>query len=460
MSRGAKLTIIATGTAALMIGMDFVGVAAVLTQVEEDLQTDLTSAQWMLNLYALTFGMGIVAGGKLGDTYGHKRVLLVGLALFGITSLGVAVSQSAALTIGLRGAQGVGGALVWPTLVAITFATVPPQRAPLAIGIVLGAAGFGNVLGPLLGGTFAELASWRLLFVVNIPAALLAGALVLREVAPDKEAEGRRGLDLPGVVTLALALFALLFSLDIGADVGWSAPGVIALWASSATLFVAFAILEPRSPDPLISPRLLRDRGFVAALLANGLVAVVWFSAFIYIPQYAQKVLGYSPLLATVVLLPAMVVFAMLSPLAGRFYERLGPRTLVTIGQVGITLGALNLAIVHESWGFWGLLPGLLFLGTGAALTIPTAGTAAVGSVDEAHAGSAGGLSFMFHLVVGAIGVAIITAVFSTQASGTSTGAEFVEGLHAAYWFAVVVAVAGVLNARLIRTSNARMTSG
>jgi len=460
MSRGATLTIIATGTAALMIGMDFIGVAAVLTQVEEDLGTDLTGAQWMLNIYALTFGMGIVVGGKLGDAYGHKRVLMIGLAIFGFTSVGVAGSESAALTIGFRALQGIGGALIWPTIVAITFSAVPPARAASAVGIVLGAAGFGNVLGPLLGGTFAELASWRLLFVVNIPAALIAGALVWREVPSGGDVGGRRGLDLPGVVTLALALFALLFSLNIGPESGWSSPEVIALWFGSAVLLVAFVVLEPRSHDPLIPPRLLRDRGFLAALLANGLVAVVWFSAFIYIPQYAQKALGYSPLAAAAVLLPGMVAFAVLSPLSGRFYERLGERALIAIGMAGMTLAALNLVIVEESWGFWGLLPGVLFLGTGAALAISSAGTAAVAAVDEAHAGSAGGLSFMFHLVVGATGVAIATAIFASHADGGATGAEFVDGLHAAYLFGVAVAVAGILNALLIRTSDERMKSG
>jgi DHA2 family methylenomycin A resistance protein-like MFS transporter len=459
MSRTAALTIAAAGAAAVMIGMDFNGVAVVLTQVERDLGTDLTTSQWMLNLYALTFGMGIVAGGKLGDTYGYRRMLLIGLAIFGLASLGVAVSQSVALTIGFRGIQGVGGALIWPAVIAISFAAVPPARAGFAIGTVLGAAGFGNVLGPLLGGTFAELATWRLLFVVNIPACLIVGAMAWRLLRSTTEGQERRGLDLPGVATLALALFALMFSLDVGADWGWSSPGVIALWMISAVLFVAFLLWEPRSGDPLIPPELLRDRGFVAALLANGLVAVVWFSFFIYVPGYAQKALDYSPLLGAVALLPAMVTFAVLSPLGGRFYEVLGPRRLITIGYVATTLAALNMAIIEVSWGYWGLLPGLLLMGTGGALAISSAGTAAVAAVDEAHAGSAGGLSFMFHLVVGAAGVAIGTALFTTQASGVAVEAGFVDGFHVVFWFGAAVAAAGIVNARFIRTTNVRMQS-
>jgi predicted MFS family arabinose efflux permease len=234
----------------------------------------------------------------------------------------------------------------------------------------------------------------------------------------------------------------------------------MALWVSSAVLFVAFAVLEPRSHDPLVPVRLLRDRGFVAALVANGLVAVVWYSAFIYIPEYAQKVLGYSPLAAAAVLLPGMFLFAVLSPLSGRLYEKLGARALIASGMTGMTLAAVNLVVVEESWGFWGLLPGVLFLGTGAALAISSAGTAAVAAVDEAHAGSAGGLSFMFHLVVGATGVAIVTAIFASRAGGAATGADFVDGLHAGYLFGVAVAVAGIVNALLIRTSDERTTSG
>ncbi len=456
MPRSSQLTIVATTAAAVMVGIDFVGVASVLTEIERDLDAGISSSQWMLNLYALTFGMGIVAGGKLGDTFGHRKVLLIGLGIFAAASLGVVLSSHIVPAIGFRGAQGVGGALIWPTIIAISFNAVPASRSAIAIGIVVGGAGFGNVLGPLLGGAFSELATWKLLFAINIPISLLVGVMALRLIPREAPRPGERNLDLLSTTALALALLALIYSLDVGSDWGWTSPGVIALWAGALGLLAVFGVREPRSSDPLIPPALMRDRGFVAALLANGLITPAWFSFFVYVPQYLQKTLGYSPFEAGAGLLPAMAAFAIVSPIGGRFYARFGPRLLIGVGYAATAVAALNLAIVEPDWGYWGLLPGLLLVGAGAGMAIPSAGSAAVGAVDAEHSGAAGGLSFMFHLVIGAAGVAIGTALFASQVSESVVGDEFAVGMHAAMWFCAAVAVLGIANSRLVRTKDVR----
>jgi hypothetical protein len=255
---------------------------------------------------------------------------------------------------------------------------------------------------------------------------------------------------------LTVALFCAMFALDIGASVGWTSPGVITLFLVAFAGVVLFFALEPRAVDPLIPPELAKDPGFVAALLANGLLVPVWFSVFLYIPQYLQKSLDTSALLGAVAIVPGMLVFAVFSPLSGRFYQALGPRVLIGTGYLAMILAGINFAIADPSWGYLGILPGILLVGLGAGAAIGSAGTAAVSAVDEQHSGLAGGLSFMVHLLFGAIGVAIATAVFTTQASLTATGDEFAEGMNAVFVFATIVAVIGLVNSYFIRTKDVR----
>jgi EmrB/QacA subfamily drug resistance transporter len=442
--------------AGFMIGMDFTGAAAIVTSIEADFGVDLTTTQWMLTIYALTFGMGIVTAGKLGDVFGHRRMLLIGMAIFAIASATIALSPDVWIAIGARGVQGVGGALIWPAIVAISFNSVPASMSATAVGFVLGGAGFGNAIGPIIAGVGAELLSWTLLFWVNVPLAIVVGALVLTHVRRDAERSGREPLDLRGIAVLTVALFCAMFALDIGASVGWTSPGVITLFLVAFAGVVLFFVLEPRAVDPLIPPELTKDPGFVAALLANGLLVPVWFSVFLYIPQYLQKSLDTSALLGAVAIVPGMLVFAVFSPLSGRFYQALGPRVLIGIGYLAMILAGINFAIADPSWGYLGILPGILLVGVGAGAAIGSAGTAAVSAVDEQHSGLAGGLSFMVHLLFGAIGVAIATAVFTTQASLTATGDEFAEGMNAVFVFATIVAVIGLVNSYFIRTKDVR----
>lgn len=444
---------------AVMIGMDFTGAASVVTSIENDFGTDLTTTQWILTLYVLTFGMGIVTGGKLGDIFGHRRVLLIGLVIFVVASAAIALAPEVWLAIGARGVQGVGGALIWPSIVAISFNSVPPAMSSVAVGLVLGGAGFGNAVGPFVAGVSAEFLIWQVLFWVNLPIAALVAVLVLAYVPRVAAREGREPLDLRGIAVLSAGLFALMFALDIGASEGWTSPEVLALFVGSAALVVAFVLLEPRARDPLVPPRLMRDRSFVAALLANGLLVPVWFSAFLYIPQYLVKSLDFSAFLGAVGLVPAMTLFAILSPVSGRFYQALGPRRLIAIGYVATALAGLNFAIAQPEWGYAGVLPGMVLLGIGSGVAIASAGTAAVSAVPAEESGVAGGLSFMVHLVFGGIGVAIGTALFTVVASQDATGAEFAEGMNAVFAFAAIVAAVGIVNAFFISDDRGRAAS-
>ncbi len=443
--------------AGFMIGMDFTGAATIVTSIEIDFGTDLTTTQWILTLYALTFGMGIVTAGKLADVFGHRRVLLIGMAIFGLSSLTIAIAPDVWIAITARGVQGVGGALIWPALVAISFNSVPPAMRATSVGLVLGGAGFGNAIGPIIAGVSAELLTWTVLFWVNVPLVIGVGALVLRYVPRDAERSAREPLDLRGIAVLTVALFCAMFALDVGASEGWTAPGVIALFAVAVLGVVAFFALEPRAVDPLVPPELGRDRGFVAALLANGLLVPVWFSTFLYLPQYLEKSLDTSALLGAVGIVPGMLVFAVLSPISGRFYRALGPRPLIGVGYVAFILAGLNFAVAQPGWGYLGVLPGLLLLGVGAGLAIASAGTAAVAAVDQQHSGLAGGLSFMVHLLFGSIGVAVATAIFTGVASLDATGDEFARGMNAVFAFATIVAVVGLINTYFIRTKDVRL---
>lgn len=460
MSRRALLTLVAVSGSALMIGMDFNGVAAVVTSIENDFGTDLSTTQWVLNLYALTFGIGIVPGGKIADLFGRRRVFAIGLVVFGVASLACGLAPNMLFLIVWRGVQGIGGALLWPTIVGIAYNAVPPEKSSFAMGITIGSAGFGNVLGPLLGGVFAEFVTWRLLLLVNVAICIVVGVMVARVVERDPGVGERPRLDYVGISLLSLGLFAALYALDVGADWGWTSVGVLGLFAAFVVLIAGFVIWERRAPEPLVPPHLLRDGRFVAALLANGLLMPLWFGGFLYLPQYQLKTLGFSAFLAGAGMLPLMVTFAALSPVAGRVYVYVGPRVLIVAGYVALTASAVSFAVVQVDWGYLGLVPGMVLLGIGAAAAISASGTAAVASVDASQSSMAGGLSFMVHLVMGAMGVAIATALLISASGGSSAADDFAAGFRAVMWFAAAVAALGILNSFFIVKEDMTLARG
>ena len=416
-----RLSIAALLIAALVIGTDFTGALLLVPPIENAFSADITTSQWVLNLYALTFSMVLVTGGRLGDMYGRRRVLLVGTAIFIAGSLGCLLAPSIGWLIRARGLQGVGSGLMWPSILGYGATLLGKDKRAMLMGATLGAVTSGNVVGPLISGVVVSIGDWRLFFVVSVVGASLVLLLNLRFLPHEPAAQVTERVDFPGMLVLGAAVLGLTYGLDVGADWGWGSTRLLGLFALSVILFGVFPLIERRVRDPMVPPALMRNREFVLTLLTNGLLVPSIFIAFLYFPQFLQKALGWSVLGSSLGVLPLMVLLAVGSLVSGRLYEQVGPRRLLLVGYSLVTLGAASVVVLEPSWGYFAILPAMVLIGFGGSVTTGTAGTAAVSAVSPSRAGLASGLTFTLHLSFGALGVAAATAIMNASSLSSLT---------------------------------------
>jgi EmrB/QacA subfamily drug resistance transporter len=449
--RGSKLALLAMGMAVFVIANDFSAINVAIPQIESDFNTDVTTAQWVVNAYALTFGVLIVTGGRLADLFGRRRAFFVGAAIFAVASVAGGASQSEATLIGLRVVMGVGGALMWPAILGMTYAALPAERAGLAGGLILGAAGVGNAAGPLIGGILTDLLSWRWIFFLNLPVAAFAMFVTWREVhQPRIDIEDTR-IDYAGVLTLSVGLVSLLLAFDQALDWGWGDPRILFLIALFVVFMVTFAFVELRAgAHALVPADVMRNRAFTYSCAAILLMSAVFFASMLYLPEYMQKVLGYSPLGAGAGMLPMMGTFAATSFAAGPLYDRVGPRPLLVFGSLCIAAGPLlvSLLVSHETYA--AIVPGMVLAGLGLGLFLPTATTTGVTSVDPSRTSLAGAIVYMFQIAGGSVGLGLTTTVF-TEAGRDLVGADaFVQGIETAFRVDAIIAFGGFLIAAFL----------
>jgi EmrB/QacA subfamily drug resistance transporter len=447
--RGTALALIALGLAVIVIANDFSALNVALPSMERDFHTDVTTMQWVINAYALTFGVLIVTGGRLADLFGRRSAFFVSTVVFaGFSALGAAAPNET-LLIACRVGMGIGGAVMWPAILGMTYDAVPESKAGLAGGLILGAAGVGNALGPLIGGVLSDLASWRWIFVLNVPVSALAMLIVAREVHRDRPEGTERRIDYAGVVTLSVGLVALLVALDQVDDWGWGDPRVIALLAAAAVLVTAWIPIERRAGSHALVPRdVMRNESFAASCGAILMMSAVFFATLLYLPQFMQKVLGYSPLDAGFGLLPFLVMFAVVSFIAGPLYERIGAKPVVTIGAACIAVGPFLLSLAEHDSAFTDLVPGMVITGIGVGLFYSAATTAGVTAVDPSRSSLAGGIIYMFQIAGGAIGLGVTTTVVTSAsvfADGVQNGFRLVSALAVVGFLITLFLVGGRL---------------
>ncbi len=411
---GTAMALVAMGLGVFVIANDFTALDVALPAIEEDFDVDVGTAQWVINAYALFFGLAIVTGGRLADMFGRRKVFFIGSALFAGFSLIGALSPDIGVLIGTRVGMALGGAMMWPAILGMTYAALPPSRAALAGGLILGVAGIGNAVGPLLGGALTELISWRAIFFVNVPVAAIAVAVTAAEIHQPEEHQRER-LDYAGAAALSLGLLLLLLALDQGTDWGFTDPRVISMLVASVVLVGIFGFIEPRMGDRALVPaRVMRNSDFAAACLATLLMSAVFFVVVLYVPQFLIKVLDYSALEAGLALLPMMATFALTSFYASHLYERFGPKPVISAGALALVVGTLLLSLISDSSGYGSLVAGLFIVGLGVGLFYSAVTTAAVTALPDSQSSLAGGLVYMFQIAGGAIGLAAITAIFTT----------------------------------------------
>jgi MFS family permease len=336
--------------------------------------------------------------------------------------------------------MGIGGALMWPAILGMTYELLPAEKAGLAGGIIIGAAGIGNAVGPLLGGFLTDELSWRWIFFLNVPIALFAVGVTYWLVHVKEPEGGERRVDYPGIATLSVGIVSLLVALDQVDDWGWRDPKVIGLLVLAVVLVASFVRLERRAGAHALVPRqVMRNESFTASCIAILFMAGTFFASLLYLPQFMEKQLGYSALESGVGMLPFLAVFALASFAAGPLYNRLGAKPLAVVGAALIALGPLLLSFVDEASGYGALVPGMIVLGIGAGSFIPTATTAGVTSVDDSQTSLAGGIIYMFQIAGGSIGLGLTTTVFSAAIP------PFVDGVQAGFRLDAALSLIGLL---------------
>jgi EmrB/QacA subfamily drug resistance transporter len=448
--RGTWLALIAMEIAVFVLANDFSAINVAIPQIEQDFDTDVTTAQWVVNAYALTFGVLIVTGGRLADLFGRRRAFFVGSAIFAAMSLAGGVAQSEAWLIAARVLMGIGGALMWPAILGMTYAALPEKRAGLAGGLILGAAGLGNAAGPLIGGVFTDLLSWRWIFFFNLPVTAFAVLVTLREVHQPRAEEEDTRIDYGGIVALSVGLVALLLAFDEVIKLGWGDPRIVGLFVLFAALIVAFAFIERGAGRHALVPvDVMRNRDFTYACAAILLMSAVFFAAMLYLPQFMLKVLDFTPIQAGLGMLPMMGAFAAISFASGTLYERFGPKPLAMVGSLCITVGPGLIAAFVSEQSYGAIVPGLAIMGIGIGLFYPTATTAGVTAVEEARRSLAGAIVYMFQIAGGSVGLGLTTTVLTEAGEGKGADA-FIDGLEAAFRLDAFLALGGFLISALL----------
>ncbi len=318
LERSTVVALAAMAMAVFVVANDVTALSVALPAIESDFDADVGTVQWVISAYALIFGVLIVTGGRLADLLGRRLIFFVGAAIFAVFSLLGGLSPEAWMLIACRALMGIGGALMWPATLGMTYSILPKERAALAGGLIIGAAGFGNAAGPLIGGFLTDALDWRAILFLNVPIAAVACFVTWRAVPESRGDAVERRLDYLGVATLTISLVALLVALDEVDDYGWGSLWILGLLALFVVLLAAFVLQERRAGDHALIPReVMSNRAFASACLAVLLMSPTFFVALVYLPQFMQKILGYSPVEAGLGLLPMMGVFALVSFVSG-----------------------------------------------------------------------------------------------------------------------------------------------
>jgi EmrB/QacA subfamily drug resistance transporter len=449
-------TLAAVAFGLFMIMLDNTVVNVALPSIERDLHISISELEWIVTAYALVFAALLITGGKLADLFGRRRIFVVGLVIFTLSSLACGLAPNAGFLIGARAVQGVGAALMNPATLSIITATFPPRQRGMAIGIWAGVSALALAIGPLAGGLIVDNINWNWIFFVNVPvgvAGIVASQIFIKE---SRDTSHEQSVDAPGLITSGLGLFALTYALIEGNRHGWASAEIVGLFAASAVLLTAFVLVEHRQRLPMLDLSLFRNSSFTGANVVALLVSLGMFGVFFYVSLYIQNVLGYTPTQAGAMFLPMTLLIIVVAPFAGRASDRVGSRWLMGGGMtlLGISLLFYQRAGVHSN--FWTLLPAMIIGGVGMASTMSPMTSAAMGAVPVDKAGVGSGVLNSFRQVGGALGIAAMGAILAsylpvgTPARSLLGRQEYVNGMHAALLVSAGVTFAGAVVAVLL----------
>jgi EmrB/QacA subfamily drug resistance transporter len=409
--------------ALFMIMLDNTVVNVALPSIQKDLKSSISGLEWTVNAYTLSFAVLLVTGGRLGDIFGRRRMFLFGVAVFGLSSAFIGLSQSEAWLVGGRAIQGVGAAFMMPATLSIISNAFPPHERGKAIGTWAGVSALALAIGPVVGGFLVENVSWQSIFFLNVPVAAIAVFVTLAATRESRDESSTHHIDFPGVTTISVGLATLVLALVEGNSWGWGSISIVALLAVSAISLVAFAIAEQRVAEPMVDFSFFRSRSFVGSNLVAFIVSFAMLAMFFFLALYMQNIKGYSPLQAGVRFLPATVVIIVIGPISGRLSDRIGPRPLMVAGLMLVAGSLFWQGHLHVDTSYGFLVGAFVLMGLGMGLVMSPMSTAAMNAVDRSKAGVASGIVSMSRMVGGTFGVAAMGALI------TGLGKSKLDGL-------------------------------
>ena len=439
-----------------MIMLDNTVVNVALPAMQDDLGISQAGLEWVVNAYALTFGVLLLSGGKLADLLGRRKIFIVGLVIFTAASLACGLATGPGILIAARTVQGVGAALMNPATLSIITATFPARQRGMAIGIWAGVSAMALAIGPLVGGILTQKISWSWIFFINVPigvAGVLAARLFIDE---SRDTSHEQRLDVPGLLVSSAGLFAITYALISTNHHAWTSTLVLSMFAVGAVALAVFALLELRQRLPMLDLALFRNATFAGANTVMLLTGVAMFGIFFYNSLLFQRIIGYSAIQTGAIFLPMTVLIMLVAPAAGKFSDRLGSRWLMAVGMLLLTGSLLEFAQLDRGSNFWDILPALLLGGVGMALVMTPTTAAAMGSVPVDKAGVGSAVINSMRQVGGSLGIAVMGAVVATQVSVKPGDPrfpdQFVAGYHhASYTCAGITFGAAFLAAAFVR---------
>ncbi|HEX4010387.1 MAG TPA: MFS transporter [Solirubrobacteraceae bacterium] len=441
MTTKARWVLVLGSVASLMVALDALVVSTALSAIRHDLHASIDELEWTVNAYGLTFAVLLVPAAALGDRLGRRRLFAGGLALFVAGSAACALAPNVGLLIAARAVQGSAAAMVTPLSLALISAAFPPERRGQAMGIFGGITGLAVLSGPVIGGAVTQGLAWQWVFWINVPIGLAAIPLVLARI--DESYGPRARLDVPGLALVTAAALGIVWGLMRGNDIGWGSAEVVASLAAGVVALAAFVAVQRRVATPMLPPAMFRARGFSAGTAANFLFSCGLLGAVFFMAQFQQNSLGQRPLEAGLRLLPWTGTVFIVAPIAGALTNRVGERTLVTLGLVLQAAGfAWIAAVAGPGMTYWHMIAPEVIAGAGISMAIPSAQNAVMNAVKASEIGKASGAYMMMRQLGGVFGLAIGVTVF-TGAGSYASPAAFGNGFVAAMTVFAAFSLAG-----------------
>jgi EmrB/QacA subfamily drug resistance transporter len=403
--------LVAVCTGAFMLLVDVTIVTVALPDMAHGLKTSFSALQWVMDIYALVLAALLLGAGSVADLAGRRRVYVLGLVVFALSSLACGLAPNSAVLVTARGVQGLGAAAMFATTMALLNSTYHGRDRGVAFGVWGAVNGAAAAAGPVLGGLLTAQFGWRWVFLVNLPISLFALVLTLRVVRESRNPHAR-GVDLPGMVTFTAAAGAVTYGLIRAGDDGWGSAAALVSLAAGFVALVVFVAVELRGARPMLDLRLFRNPSFSAIMVAAALLSIAAFAYTPYLSVWLQSVLDLSAIQAGLVLLPMSVTAFVVAGAGGRILHDASPRLVIGGGLLLIGAGAMAQAVLTAGSGWAAVLPGLAVTGAGVGLATPTLASAGMATVPVERSGMAAGAVNTFRQLGFALGIAVLGGLF------------------------------------------------